>query len=374
MPATSATLLPLLVTAVEHASDAVVITSAEIDPPGPQILYVNPAFCSMTGYGADELLGQTPRMLQGPQTDRAELDRIRHAMHQGQPYQGESINYRKNGQPYYLRWHMDPVRDTTGAISHWVAIQRDVTAEYAAQAERAQLLAAAQAALVARDQFLAVAAHELRTPLTSLLGYAYLMPKAGAQGPDALAALAQRLTLQVGRFKTLIEHLLDVSQLQRDQFDVQRAPLDLVSLVTRVVDEVRPTLPVDGGYLLTVQVPDAAIWVCGDAIRLEQVLVNLLSNAVKYSAAGSSVAVRLLRHDDAAVLEVQDQGIGIPPDTQARLFEPYFRAEGADAQAHGFGLGLYIVNEIVTRHGGTIEVTSVEGQGSTFRVTLPLDA
>jgi signal transduction histidine kinase len=106
--------------------------------------------------------------------------------------------------------------------------------------------------------------------------------------------------------------------------------------------------------------------------RLEQVIQNLLSNAIKYSPKGGLMRVAVLRTATNAALEVTDQGIGIPSEAQAHLFEPFYRAANVGGQMSGFGLGLHIVREIVERHGGRVEVESIEDQGSTFRVVLPL--
>ncbi|AWN51407.1 HWE histidine kinase domain-containing protein [Methylobacterium sp. 17Sr1-1] len=117
----------LLQAAVEASGEAVVITSADLDEPGPSIEYVNPAFTRMTGYGADEVLGRTPRLLQGSGTERAVLDRMRATLVAGEEFQGEAVNYRKDGSAYIVEWLITPVRDGDGRISHWVSVQRDVT-------------------------------------------------------------------------------------------------------------------------------------------------------------------------------------------------------------------------------------------------------
>ena len=111
--------------------------------------------------------------------------------------------------------------------------------------------------------------------------------------------------------------------------------------------------------------------VFGDPARLEGVVHNLLSNAVKYSPEGGRVEVRVAQQAAEVVLEVRDQGIGIPADAQPQLFEPFYRAGNVSPQSSGFGIGLYVVQEIVARHGGRIEVQSMEGAGSRFRVVLP---
>ena len=112
---------------LEQIHDAVVITDTCLDPPGPRIVYVNPAFADMTGYATGELLGQTPRLLQGPDTDREQLDRLRRALESGDECTGEVVNYRRDGRPFQLQWRVIPIRDDSGRLTHFVAITRDVT-------------------------------------------------------------------------------------------------------------------------------------------------------------------------------------------------------------------------------------------------------
>jgi PAS domain S-box-containing protein len=105
----------------------------DLNSPGPQIVYVNEAFCRMTGYAAEEIVGKTPRILQGPKTSRTELDRLRRLLSRGEPFEGELINYRKDGSEYLLEWHFASLRDEAGEITHWVASQRDITEHRRAQ-------------------------------------------------------------------------------------------------------------------------------------------------------------------------------------------------------------------------------------------------
>ena len=117
----------LLARATHEARSSVCITDAQLDRPGPRIVYVNPAFCRMTGYQAHEVLGQNPRFLQGPLTDRAVLDRVRTDLAAGRPFEGETFNYRKDGRPFRMAWRIAPVHDHRGTITHYVAAQEDVT-------------------------------------------------------------------------------------------------------------------------------------------------------------------------------------------------------------------------------------------------------
>ena len=120
---------------MRHVDEAVLITTTELDPPGPEIVYVNDGFCRMTGYTANEVIGRTPRILQGPKTDRAQLDRLRRLLSRGEPFDGRNVvNYRKDGSEYVLEWHIEPLRDEDGNITHWVSGQRDVTERAAMEA------------------------------------------------------------------------------------------------------------------------------------------------------------------------------------------------------------------------------------------------
>ncbi|WP_407530422.1 HWE histidine kinase domain-containing protein [Methylobacterium oryzisoli] len=119
--------LEVLLAAVEASGEAILITSAELDEPGPCIEYVNPAFTRMTGYEAQEVVGRSPRMLQGPKTDRAVLDALRASLAAGEPAQGEAVNYRKDGSTYVVEWLITPVREADGRITRWISAQRDTT-------------------------------------------------------------------------------------------------------------------------------------------------------------------------------------------------------------------------------------------------------
>jgi len=257
-------------------------------------------------------------------------------------------------------------------------IIRDITERMRAEHDRAVLLAReqaareeAEAALTARDVFLSIAAHELRTPLTTLLGYAHMLERR-VTSDRLLPAREQRrlgaISEQAMRLNTLLEALLDVARLQLGRFAVDCRPLDLSALVRRVVDEVEPILE---QHTLTLDCPPV-VSIVGDDVRLGQVLHNLLSNAIKYSPEGGPIEVRVVEHGEEIAIGVSDRGIGIPDDAQAGLFRQFYRAMNVDPKRiSGLGIGLYVVHEIVKRHGGWVEVQSTEGQGSTFTVWLP---
>ena len=241
-------------------------------------------------------------------------------------------------------------------------------------AERAAR-ADAEVAVRTRDQFLSIAAHELRNPLAALFGHAQLLERRAGRD-SGLTERDQRsvltITEQAARLNRMIDDLLDVSRMGLEQFNIARATLDLVALVSATIDKLRPTL---ARHLLSVRLPDEPIMLQGDVIRLEQVVSNLLSNAAKYSPVGTPITVELTLDGSRARLSVADEGIGIPAASLPHLFQRFYRADNAEkAGASGLGIGLYVVKEVVERHGGSVSVVSEEGGGSVFSVWLPLDS
>ncbi len=171
------------------------------------------------------------------------------------------------------------------------------------------------------------------------------------------------------RLEDHIGELTDVVHLQSGTFRVEREPLDLTGLVR---DALELAQYVYEGQSVRSDLPEGPVRVNGDARRLEQVLMNLIVNAFRHAHGSSEVDVRLRSEGDAAVIEVQDYGPGIPEHALEKIFSRFYQT-GEDRRARsGLGLGLFIVREIIAAHGGTIEVRSIEGEGATFEVRLPL--
>ncbi len=255
-----------------------------------------------------------------------------------------------------------------------LVLAEDLTHRVGVALDNARLYREAQEAVRVRDAFLSVAAHELKTPLTSLFGNAQLLQRR-AQRENSMNERDVRtlrvVVEQAARLNRMITALLDLSRLQMGQFNIELGPVDLTALTQRVVDELQPSLEQHTVELTGDALP---ILVMGDELRLEQVLQNLIQNAVKYSPKGGVVHVHLGRRDQWATVAVSDEGIGIPKDALPNLFRRFYRAHNAKYHhISGIGVGLYVVSEIITRHGGSITVTSTEGTGSTFTVTLPVD-
>ncbi len=221
-----------------------------------------------------------------------------------------------------------------------------------------------------KERFLTVAAHELRTPLTALHATTQLIEvdPSALEDRERRRELLARIRRQTGRLVRLVEELLDSARVQSGELPLQRADVDLVALCRGVLEM---TAPLAGPRALVVaDGPVVGRW---DAVRIEQVVTNLLSNALRYSPPDSEITIGVRAAGDRALLSVRDAGIGIPEAQREMLFTPFFR--GANVQrshAGGLGLGLHIAQEIVRRHGGSIQVESSENAGTTFTVELPL--
>ncbi|GAB4127124.1 MAG: hypothetical protein OHK0050_40300 [Roseiflexaceae bacterium] len=246
-----------------------------------------------------------------------------------------------------------------------------LTNQCAQALDRARLYTAAQQAVTLRDRFLAMASHDLRTPLTALLGQAQLLERRlGREAAnEALRRSARVITQQARRLQRLVAQLLDVSRVQSDRLVVDLQPIDLCRVLEEIAEDIRPTLH---EHSLVLHYPSQPIQVLGDELRLGQVFHNLIANAIKYSPDGGVVRVELTTSATSAIVQVSDSGIGIPIEAQQHLFERFYRAPNAEAlRVEGMGIGLFVVREIVQRHGGSITVVSAEGQGSRFTVNLP---
>lgn len=231
----------------------------------------------------------------------------------------------------------------------------------------------AQEAIRVRDEFLAVASHEFKNPLTTLLGNAQLLERRLQRAENASDRDRRSVTAMVAqaeRLTRMVSSLLDVSRLQSGRFALQWQEVEVRELLRRLVDEIGPTLT---NHKLLYRADAEPLVISGDDLRLYEVFQNLLQNAIKYSPEGGPITIEAARSRSWATVAVRDEGIGIPQDSLPHLGRRYYRATNAyEQRLGGVGLGLYVVNQIIALHGGSIEVTSREGEGSTFTVRLPL--
>lgn len=370
--------LSLLESAVIHAKDGILVTEATpIDEPGPRIVYVNEAFTQMTGYSSEEAIGQTPRILQGPESDGAALDAIRQALDAREPVQVEVLNYRKDETKYWAELSIVPVTGPSGRHTHWVSVQRDVTDRKAkedrfdeVQKDLRSARDAAEQASRAKGAFLAAMSHELRSPLNGILDVTSLLLQDGSH-PE------QQDQLETIRgcgedLMVLIDDILDFSQGESGGIELDSTPYDLDKAVESVLDVMAPKARGKGLKLHAEIALDVPYGLLGDPSRMEQIIVNLVSNAVKFTEAGE-VAIVVDRSDDDLFIEVRDTGIGIAQERLSRLFRPFGQSDAPESRRHGgSGLGLAICKQLVELMKGSIQVQSTIRKGTTFTVQVPL--
>ena len=228
-------------------------------------------------------------------------------------------------------------------------------------------LAARHASETQVRQFVADASHELRTPVTSIRGYAELVRRQGSAVPDDVAQALRRVEGEAVRMSDLVDDLLLLARLDAGR-ELASEAVDLTALVLDVVSDAHAAGP---DHRWRVDLPAAAVQIAGDESRLHQVLANLLANVRIHTPPGTTAVTRLRADDGAAVLEVVDDGPGIPPDLLGSVFERFARADSSRSRNAGStGLGLAIVDAVVTGHGGTLAVTSEPGR-TAFTVRLP---
>jgi PAS domain S-box-containing protein len=334
--------------------------------PEGEVYYWNRASLSYGAVSADQVARDSFWRLIHPD-ERALVEDDWDATIEGQqPFERElRLRRASDGAYRWHLWRMVPERNEQGAVVGWIATAVDIDDHKRAEEEL-------QRAVVHRDDFLSVASHELRTPLTSLkLEVANLERLAQRnQGVVPAPRLAEKLGKiegQAERLHRLINALLDVSRIASDRLELEIEEVDLSQLAQEVVSRFQDEATRAGCTLAVfASAPVVGQW---DRSRLEQVITNMVTNALKYGS-GKPVEVIVEPVGSQARLAVRDQGVGIAPDDQQRIFDRFERASSTRSFG-GIGLGLWIVREIVRAHEGEVRVESELGAGATFIVDLP---
>ena len=265
------------------------------------------------------------------------------------------------------RWFLLRVERVGAAGAAAVIACSDVT-------ERKRAAEATKEASRRKDEFLAMLGHELRNPLAPIRNASYVLRRTHSDDPRSAKA-TEIIDRQVSHLARIVDDLLEVSRIARGTLPIQRETIDWRGIVRETTEDYRAGFEVRG-LELSVELPEAAVWVRGDRTRLAQVGGNLLANAQKFTDRGGRVVVRLVADEPGGLgsLAVDDTGIGMTPEVIARLFQPFGQGPQSSARTRGgFGMGLALVKGLVDLHQGQIDAASEgPGRGSRFRVRLPL--
>lgn len=364
----------LMLEVIAHANDAVIITDANIEE-GPKIVYVNKAFTRMTGYEPEEVLGKSPKMLQGPDTDKTTTREIGQSLRQGKPFKGELKNYSKDGIPYWLDISIVPILDENRQITHYAAIERDSTERKAFEKSLTINREAAEVAGRAKDDFLANMSHELRTPMNGIIGLSELLLDHGLDS-DQLE-LVEAVNNSSRNLLILLNDVLDLSKIEAGELTLERISFDVRSMIEQTFDLLKPIASRKSVSLESSISALLPTYLHGDPARIQQILNNLVGNAIKFTEAGCvriDVSSRKVDAENIILqIRVEDTGIGIPEEKHDMIFNKFTQADVSTARRYGgTGLGLAITKELVEMMYGEIGFDSELGKGTTFYVELPL--
>jgi len=347
-----------------HGRDIILFVRAD----DGRILEANAAAAAAYGYRPEELRRLAIHELRPPETRPLIAAQMAEADAGGVLF--ETVHRRKDGSLFPVEVSsrgatLDGIRTLLSVIRD-ITERRQVEARLTAEKERL-----AEADRHKRD-FLAMLSHELRNPLGSIRSSLQVIDDA-PQGSAEAARAREVVHRQIGHLTRMVEDLLDVTRLSLGKLELRLERIDLRDVLHQAFDDHRGLFE-RKGVALRLELPDAPVWVHGDALRLAQVVGNLLHNAAKFTAGGGSAAVHLALEPTWAEFRVRDDGAGIPPGQAARMFEAFAQADDSLARTHGgLGLGLAIAKGVVERHRGCVTGRSEGlGRGSEFVVALPL--
>jgi two-component system sensor histidine kinase/response regulator len=357
----------MLAQAIETSPVAVVITDRN-----GCIEYANPTVVKITGYTLEELIGQNPRVLKSGAHPAEYYAEMWATLTMGKQWNGELCNVKKNGEIYWESASITPVKGPTDEVMHYVAVKEDVTERKIFIQELEDAKRVAEAASLAKGEFVANMSHEIRTPLNAIIGFSELVLKT-ALSPKQDDYI-QKIHASGRSLLRIINDILDFSKIEAGRLEIEQTDFSLDEVLTNITTvslQKARNKRLEVLFNLAPEIPRRLI---GDPQRLGQVLINLLGNAVKFTERGEvELTVDLVeRSRDEVKLRfaVRDTGIGMSREQRVKLFHPFTQADGSTTRRFGgTGLGLSISKRLVELMGGEIFVESEPGRGSTFSFT-----
>jgi PAS domain S-box-containing protein len=337
-----------------------------IEPDGEfRFLSVSRDFLVATGLTREQVIGSLVRdIIPQPSLDTV-LHHYRQAIRSGQPVRWEEESVYPAGRKYG-EIAVTPLYDSSGVATHLIGIVHDITASKRLEEERADEQRR-------KDEFLSLLGHELRNPLAAISTAVQLL--SGRVTDAQRVSLNEMMDRQVKMMQRLLDDLLDLGQITHGYIQLKKERIDLAKFLQRVTEVFKPTAA-KRGHEMILRLPSEVVTFKADEGRLEQIMINLLNNAAKYTPQGGRIEFSGASEGSEVVLRCKDNGRGIPPEMQQKIFEPFTRVELlSDSRGEAsLGLGLALVKQLVGLHGGSISVESPgPGLGSEFSVRLPVE-
>jgi len=366
----------LLRSVVVRSSDSIAIFETNFTPePATTILYLNEKFTELFGGSADDLVGK-PIEVMGANDINAQGKALMDAAvlrDDGEPFEYETGG--KDGRVFWVEVRVKTVQKLSNGAFRWVVISRDVSERHHVHAELQRAKEQAEASNRAKDDFLANMSHELRTPLNAIIGFTELIEHGVAQTgwTDSYTEYLADVSGSGRHLLDLINTILDLSKIEAGQLELALEPVDLCELVRTSLALVSG-MAHDGQIAVTTEIPPDCPEVRGDFLKLKQVLLNIFSNAIKFTPPQGKIFVRVSFTTTRAVIAVSDTGCGIPAADIKRVTLPFVQVTSSLSRKYGgSGLGLSIARQLCNLHGGRLTIRSVEGKGTTVRISLPLE-
>jgi PAS domain S-box-containing protein len=342
------------------------------------IEWVNQGFTRITGYSLEECLNKKPgSFLQGEKTDKTVVAKIRNAVKSKQGIKTSLLNYKKNGEEFWIEIDIQPVFDENNQLVNFISIENDITERYEMTKELQKAKDEAEKANEAKGEFLANMSHEIRTPMNAIIGMTRLLKQTvtSSRQNDFL----NKIELSGNTLLKLIEDILDFSKIEAGKLEIEK----IMFCPQKVLADAASLLDVkakEKGLLFNLIIdPDVPSNIYGDPFRLSQIFLNLVSNAVKFTEKGKiKIFVNLISKKDHTArlgFAVQDTGIGMDQDSLKKLFNPFTQADMSTTRKYGgTGLGLAISDKLVKIMGSSgITVKSEIGKGSIFEFILEFE-
>ncbi len=358
--------LKTLYQAFEQSQISILITDKNAN-----IEYVNPAFCKISGYNFNEIIGKNPRFLKSGHTTVEQSLQLWEKLNAGEDWNGVFLNKKKDGTLFWESANISPVKDDMGNITHFVTVKEDITEKKKMELDLIAAFKQAEESNRLKSFFLANINHELRTPLNGILGFAKILTE--KLNNEEHLSMAVDILESAKRLSTTLNLLIDVANIEAEEKSLRLELFEITGLIRECFEGYK-VLATNKNLDYKLNIYNQPIYLLIDKNYFVQAINSLLDNAIKYTDKGEiTVEININKKNNITVIKIKDSGIGIPEDKLGIIWHAFRQvSEGLNRAYEGTGLGLTIVKKAVELMKGTVSVSTKLNFGSTFTVELPI--